>query len=101
VKRAVLADAGPLYASTDPEDAHHKQARQQIQKLVRERYEVIVAYPTLLEAYTLVLFRLGIKQASRWLDDAMNASLIHPTSEDYRLAAVKVRAFEEQPITLF
>lgn len=101
MKRAVLADTGPLYAATDPDDAHHKRARQELQRLTRDRYEVVVAYPTLLEAYTLVLFRLGRTAAVRWLGDMSGASLINPNPEDYRQAAAKINTLADQPITLF
>jgi predicted nucleic acid-binding protein len=101
MKRAVLADTGPLYAAADPHDAHHKQARQQLQKLAREKSEVLIAYPTLLEAYTLVLFRLGKQQAASWLQETTTAPLINPTPEDYRHAATRVRSLEDQSITLF
>lgn len=101
MKRAVLADTGPLYASADPDDARHKRARQQLLKLAREKREVVVAYPTLLEAYTLVLFRLGIQQASRWLEEIVTVALIHPTPEDYRHAIARIQALEDQPVTLF
>ncbi|HEX4489007.1 MAG TPA: PIN domain-containing protein [Terriglobales bacterium] len=101
MKRAVLADTGPLYASADPHDARHKQARQQLQKLAREKIEVLIAYPTLLEAYTLVLFRLGKLQAANWLQETTAAPLINPTPEDYRHAVLKVRTLEDQSITLF
>jgi hypothetical protein len=33
------------------------------------------AYPTLLEAYSLILFRLGKNAASNWLADVADASL--------------------------
>ena len=39
MKRAVLADVGPLYAAADAGDAHHQQAMQQLQKLARDRRE--------------------------------------------------------------
>ncbi|MGH9327402.1 MAG: hypothetical protein ACRD2B_12060 [Terriglobia bacterium] len=51
---AVLADTGPLYAAVDPEDAHQRSQRE-LPRLVRERRDVVVPYPTLLECYTLVL----------------------------------------------
>ena len=98
---AVLADAGPLYASVDPEDAHHKQARRELRQLDSERKQVVVAYPTLLEAYTLILFRLGRNAASNWLTDIADASLINPTPQDYRLAGSRLRSLPDQPITLF
>jgi predicted nucleic acid-binding protein len=53
--RAVLADAGPLYAIADESDALHERATQELQQLERDACEVLVAYPTLLETYSLVL----------------------------------------------
>lgn len=99
--RAVLADTGPLYAAADESDLHHKRSLQEMQRLIRDRREVVVAYPTLLEAYTLVLFRLGRNAASGWLVDMADATLVNPTQEDYRQAFATIRAFSDQPITLF
>lgn len=99
--RAVIADTGPLYAAVDPDDAHHKRAGKELDRFLREKREVVVAYPTLLEAYTLVLFRLGKSVASRWLGDMADAALVNPSLEDYRQAAIKIRAFADEPITLF
>jgi len=59
MKRAVLADVGPLYAAAMAAMRTTSKRCQQLQKLARDRREVIVAYPTLLEAYSLVLFRYG------------------------------------------
>jgi len=98
---AVLADAGPLYAAVDPEDTHHKRAVRDMQKLDEERREIVVAYSTLLETYSLVLFRLGKSTATDWLTDIADASLINPSPEDYRLATAKLRGLADQPITLF
>ncbi len=97
----VLADTGPLYASVDPDDAHHQRSQRELKRLARERRDVVVAYPALLEAYTLVLYRLGIETASKWLREILSgASLINPTGEDYREAANVVLNFTDQPITL-
>ncbi len=98
---AVLADTGPLYAAADESDAHHKRALQEFRKLARDEREVVVAYPTLLEAYTLVLFRLGRNAASAWLAEIADAALVNPTPEDYRQAFATVRRLADQPITLF
>jgi len=101
MKRAVLADVGPLYAAADAGDAHHQQAMQQLQKLARDRREVVVSYPTLLEAYSLVLFRMGTNAAFKWLTYMADASLVNPTPEDYREAVARVRTLPDQRITLF
>jgi hypothetical protein len=47
---------GPLYATVDPEDKHHKRALRELRQLNDERWNVVVAYPILLEAYSLILF---------------------------------------------
>ena len=99
--RAVLADTGPLYAAVDPHDARHKQALAELRKLDREKREVVVAYPILLEAYTIVLDRLGRNSAADWLTDMADAALVNPTPEDYRRAVAKIGALAAQPITLF
>jgi len=97
-----LADTGPLYAAVDPHDAHHGRAHRELRRLARERREVVVAYPTLLEAYTLVLYRLGKQTGSNWLHDVLTGSaLLNPTPEDYHSAVQTLAAFEDQPITLF
>jgi predicted nucleic acid-binding protein len=97
----VLADTGPLYAATDPDDAHHKRSRRELRRLADENYEIIVAYPTLLEAYTLVLFRLGETAAMRWLEEMAGAALVNPSADDYRQAVVRVQSLKDQSITLF
>jgi predicted nucleic acid-binding protein len=98
---AVLADTGPLYAAVDPDDAYHQRSQRELKRLTRERRDVLVSYPALLEAYTLVLYRLGVETAASWLKDLLSgASLINPTSQDYREAANTVLRFADQPITL-
>lgn len=97
----MLADTGPLYAAADPDDAHHKRSRRELRRLADEDHEIMVAYPTLLEAYTLVLFRLGEAAASRWLEDMGNAALINPSVEDYRHAVLRVQSLKDQSVTLF
>jgi len=97
----VLADTGPLYAAADPDDAHHKRSRRELRRLADENYEIIVAYPTLLEAYTLVLFRLGETAAMRWLEEMAGAALVNPSADDYRQAVVRVQSLKDQSITLF
>jgi predicted nucleic acid-binding protein len=90
---------GAVVCNRGPEDKHHKQTLRELRQLNDERWNFVVAYPTLLEAYSLILFRLGKNAASNW--PRTDASLINPILEDYRQAAAKVRAFADQPITLF
>lgn len=97
---AVLADAGPLYAAVDEGDAHHLDARRDLQKLERERRSVVIAYPILLEAYTLVLYRLGVTAAHKWISLLAGTSLVNPDAEDYGRAVITVRNFPDQRITL-
>jgi predicted nucleic acid-binding protein len=102
MNRAVLADTGPLYAAVDPDDAHHRRAQRELKRLTRERWGVVVAYPTLLEAYTLVLYRLGKRAASDWLADIVTSvTLMNPEVDDYRDAIQRLARLEDQPITLF
>jgi predicted nucleic acid-binding protein len=98
--RAVLADTGPLYAALDPEDGYHKRALQELQMLDRDRRQIVVLYSTLLEAHSLIMFRLGRDMASEWLTEMANAALLNPVPEDYREAAARIRSLTDQPITL-
>lgn len=99
--RAVLADTGPLYASADAADSHHQRAIEELKKLAGSRLDVVVAYPTLLEAHSLVLFRLGTNGASTWLKYMEDAVFINPTPDDYRHAVARLRELSHQRITLF
>ncbi|MGA8490231.1 MAG: PIN domain-containing protein [Terriglobales bacterium] len=101
MRPAVLADTGPLYAAADPDDAYHKRALRELRRLADGNNEVMVAYPTLLEAYTLVLFRLGETAALRWLEDMAGAALVNPSAEDYRHAVMSVQSLKDQSITMF
>lgn len=100
MKRAVLADTGPLYAANDEGDSHHGRAVSELQRLTRDRREVLVAYPILLEAYSLLLFRLGRRAASDWLSEMSEARFVNPAPEDYNRAFQTVRTLADQSITL-
>jgi predicted nucleic acid-binding protein len=102
MKRTVLADTGPLYAAADPHDMYHSRARRELKTLERDKWEVLLAYPTLAEAYTLVLHRLGKKTASHWLEEILSGvSLVNPIPPDYHEALRRLQSFADQPITLF
>lgn len=101
MRQAVLADTGPLYAAVDRDDQYHAQAQEELARLVREQLTVVTLYSTLIECYTLVLRRLGLKAAHRWLREIVDGSvLVNPTADDYGVAAARVRAYSDQPITL-
>ena len=102
MNRAVLADTGPLYAAVDPDDGHHARAHRELVRLANEKREVFISYPTLLEAYTLILYRLGVGAASDWLRQVLNgAALLNPTPLDYHQAMTIISRLADQPITLF
>ena len=99
---AVLADTGPLYAAADSDDAHHNRAQRELRRLAREGRDVLVAYPTLLEAHALVLRRLGRRAAATWLDEVLKSSaLIAPVVDDYLEGVMKLNLLSDQSITLF
>ncbi len=100
--RAVLADTGPLYAAFDPSDQYHIQSQAELQRLAQESLEVIILYPTALEAYSLVLQRLDTQLALIFLESLVTgAELINPTVNDYLIAQYKVTRYPDQRITLF
>lgn len=100
--RAVLADTGPLYALVDPDDRHHARARGEAERLERDGLSVVLAYPTLLEAYTLALRRLGAVTAHTWMEETLaTCGLLNPIANDYLQAAGRILALPDQPITLF
>jgi predicted nucleic acid-binding protein len=98
--RGVLADTGPLYAANDEGDTHHPLALRQLKELARDRRKVLVAYPILLEAYSLVLYKLGRRAASGWLAEVSEASFLNPAPEDYARGLIMVQALPDQSITL-
>ncbi len=102
MKRALIADTGPLYAAVDPDDQYHRRAQTELKRVARDGHELVVAYPTLLEAYSLILYRLDRRIASTWLDEvAAGAAFVNPTPEDYRDAVRRTLTFTDQRITLF
>ncbi|MBI3698106.1 MAG: PIN domain-containing protein [Acidobacteria bacterium] len=99
---AILADTGPLYAAADPSDQHHRRAQRELDRIKSEGITIVVAYPTLLEAYTLVLRRLGARQAHTWLQEILaGADLTNPSPQDYKEAARRAQQYPDQPLTLF
>ena len=102
MSKPVLAGAGPLYALADPSDQYHLRARAELERLNSTDHFVAITYPTLAEAYTLVLRRLGIAYAHQWLRELLDAAmLINPDPGDYLKAFGLIQALRDQPVTLF
>lgn len=100
--KAVLADTGPLYAAVDPDDQYHGRSQADLEQLDIDKLAVIVSYPVYLEAYSLVLYRLGSKKAILFAEDIMEgADLINPSPNDYLAARQLASRFPDRRITLF
>lgn len=98
----VLADTGPLYAAVDPSDDHHERAQRDIDRLNSEGLGVAVAYPTLCECYSLVLYKLGAGTAQGWLEEVEGGSfLVNPTPDDFGEAARLIRGYRDQALSMF
>lgn len=100
--RAVLVDAGPLLALVDRHDEHHDRADGELFVIEERSLRLVVPWTTLLEAYTLVMRRFGVKRAQTWLAEATaGTSQVSPTREYYERAGELVGRFRDQDITLF
>jgi uncharacterized protein len=100
--KGVIADTGPLYAAYDKSDRFHTLALQQLATLDQADLAVVVPYPVLLEAHSLILKRLGIPMALRFITEiTQGTDLINLTIEDYQQAHQLLKRFPDQAITLF
>ena len=100
--RAVLADTEPLYAAAIPSDQFHERAGEDTEQLEREGLEVVVAYPTLLEAQSLILRRSHPAVVHGWLREMVrNSRFVNPTPDDHQRAVERTRRYPDQTITLF
>ena len=100
--RAALSDTGPLYALVDPDDRNHRRALDQLQQLNSEGRAIILPSPLLMESYTLILYRLGIAVAHRWLAEVgRGTGRLDPLPTDIAAAQERVLQFTDQRITLF
>ena len=98
----VLADTGPLYAARDPSDTHHDRAHDELARLQAQNLKVVVPYPILLESYSLVLRKLGNRQAHALLAEVTSTSILaNATIEDYQDASVTILPYRNQDLTLF
>ena len=98
---AVLADTGPLYALADPSDQFHDRAHRELEVIVSQNHSVLVVFPVLCEAHTLVLRRLGGKYAAGWLSEMLSGSVpVNPEANDYLDASAGLRKYSDHAITL-
>jgi predicted nucleic acid-binding protein len=97
----VIADTTPLYAAFDPSDQYHGRSQSELQQLEERDIAIVILYPTLLEAYTLVSHRLGTRQALKFQKMLIEGSeLLNPTVQDYEAAIQRVSDYPDQRITL-
>ncbi len=97
--RALIADTGPLYAAFDLSDQYHTQSQAELQRLEQENLSIIILYPTILEAYSLVLQRFDTQLALMFLESIIAGSeLINPTLYDYREAQEKAARYPDQSV---
>lgn len=102
MSRRLLADTGPLYAAVDPDDQYHAVAQAELSRCETDETEVVVTVPILLETYTLIVRRLPLPTAHRWLNEVVvGGQLINPVTEDYLAAVQLVRSYDDQQLTLF
>lgn len=102
MRRTVLADTGPLYAALDPSDDNHVRAQEDIERLDSEGFGVALAYPTLCECYSLILYRMGTETAHGWLGEVWDrASLVNPAPDDFERAADLLRGYQDQALSMF
>lgn len=86
-----VAKSKQIYAAFDPSDQYHPQSQAELQQLEQENREIIILYPTILEAYSLVLQRFDTQLALMFLESLVaGAELINPTINDYLAAQNKV-----------
>jgi len=102
VRRAVLADAGPLFAASDDRDQYHDRARRELERLAREQRPIIFPHPLLGECYTLFLRHHPVLLAQTWLAEIQQSVfLAAPEQEDYEDALRRAVRYRDQPISWF
>lgn len=97
----MLADTGPLYAMRDPSDERHSRARKELAGLGAEGVTAAVPYPVLLEAYSLVMRKLGLAEARGFLSEIEERyPFVLAEREDHEAASATLRRYPDQDVTL-
>jgi len=98
----VLADTGPLYAARDPNDTLHNRSQRELTQLKSLNLKVVVPYPALLESFSLVMRKLGTREARKFLVQVVSTAILeNPTTEDYQQACINILPYVDQDISLF
>ncbi len=98
----VLADTGPLYAARDPDGNLHGRSQDELRRLRAQNLKVVVPYPILLESYSLMMRKLGNREAHAFLAQSSSTSILaNANAEDYQDASVRILPYRDQDISLF
>jgi uncharacterized protein len=98
----VLVDTGPLYAARDSSDTYHSRAHDELARLRAQNLKVVVPYPILLERYSLVMRKLGNREAHALLAEVTSTSILtNAMEDDYQDATVTILPYRNQDLTLF
>lgn len=98
----MLADTGPLYAARDPNDTLHNRSQRELTQLKSLNLKVVVPYPALLESFSLVMRKLGTREARKFLVQVVSTAILeNPTTEDYQQACINILPYVDQDISLF
>lgn len=97
----VLADSSALYALVDPRDDRHDKAHEDLDRLQDTGHSLSLPHPVLYESHALILHRLGISSAWRWLEEVTAGTrLIMPMATDLEGARLRLKRFSDQEISL-
>jgi hypothetical protein len=82
-------------------DQFNARAAAELSTIERRGFAIAIGYPTLCEAHTLNLRKLGGAYSRQWLSEVLaGAHLFNPEGADYPLAAERLERIPDQLITL-